>query len=654
MSARIRFQGGPLAGRIYVFEDDQDSIVVGRDPDRCDVVLPPELTAVGREHLELRRSLGRYRVRHGADHPVLLDGKPILNDTELPEVAALQLGPEGPVMVVQTLGAATVPPTIDHTDTTPDVPTLLVDVVERSRVNRRIAAFTALVLLVLAVVGVLAFRDTGARVRDVSDEQVRVRAMLASEASTRETLAEEQRRATQALAGHIEGLDRSIEKIQPDVSGLRKAVAGMGPRMQGMEERVARLGPRIRSALQAAAPSVYLVMVRKGSGLEAALGSAWVAKKGTLVTNAHVGRAFETIRKDPRFADAELFVRAPGPRPRDHDVVRIVTHPGWQVFRKLWEEYRPTDVDLAGHLNPLVTSGAADVALLEVTGGDDLAPTLLIAPQEDLERLKAGDVVGSVGYPSEDMASGGVNPARPSPTTQIAHITAMTNFFLAPDEPSGTLLVQHSLPAAGGASGSPILDENGHVVAVLNAGNVTVGGLGQRIPSAVLVNFAQRADLVRELLDGTAAKHQVARTKRWREGIRTFTSLRAAVEKNALAYLESYLAAVRKKAGVEPERIRDEQGILGSALSAPPPVTSNDLDLALPGRGTYVFFVYAAMGRRVGLTILDPKDRKRVLDRVTADHFFAVIQIAADAKADVRVRVTGFSDTEYRLQVWRF
>ena len=52
--------GGRLGAAL---SPSKDLIVIGRDPDRCDVVLPEDLTMVGREHLALKRTVGRYRLR---------------------------------------------------------------------------------------------------------------------------------------------------------------------------------------------------------------------------------------------------------------------------------------------------------------------------------------------------------------------------------------------------------------------------------------------------------------------------------------------------------------------------------------------------------------------------------------------------------------
>ena len=654
MSARIRFRGGPLAGKVFEFDDEKDLIVVGRDPERSDVVLPEDLTMVGREHLALKRSVGRYRLRLGGDHAVFLDGRLAIHDQELPEVASLRLGEKGPEMIVQTLGTTAIAPTIDDGVKPTDVPTLLVETVNRTAVNRRILALTAVLLAGLTGIGVWAFRDAGKKVARVTEEQAKVRGMLEEEAAVRERVATEQSEATSRLKTEMATLDDDLERLKPDVSGLRSALAGLGPRMQGVEERIQRLTPRLRERLQSAAASVYVVVMRRGDGKEDAVGTAWVASPDQVVTNAHVVDLFETIRKAPGFEGTEFFLRSAGKSPRDHAITSMKTHPGWRVFGELWDAYRPTDVTITGNLSPLRTSGACDVALLEVEDAEHLGAPLAIADDAALAALGAGDVVGFVGYPAEDMVVGGVNLSHPSPTTQVAHVTAVTNFFLATDDPAYTTLVQHALPATGGASGSPIFNDQGEVVAVLNAGNITVGGMGQRIPSAVLVNFAQRADLVRELLDGTAPTRQEARTKRWQEGIQTFTSFRSAVEANALEFLDRYLEEVTTKEGRPPERILDVSDVLGSSQPNPPPATANDLPVAIPVPGTYVFFAYAPMGLGVGLAVRDAANPTSVIGQDRPDHWHAVLQVEVQDKVDLLLQVVGRADTEYKLMGFGF
>ncbi len=652
MSARIRFRGGPLAGKVYEFDDDHASIVVGRDPERCDVVLPADWVAVGREHLALHRSLGRYRLVLSPNHAVYLDGERALSDTTLPDVATLTLGENGPRMVVHTVGSDAVPPTLEPEESAPDTPALLVAAIRRSRANRRILLVTAGALVMLALAAVGALHATSRRVGAVSEEQASVRGRLAAESETLRKIEAEQHEVTEGLRSRLEGMDASLEKLRPDLTGLRQAVAGLGPRMQGLEERIQRLSPRIREALHRAAPSVYVVIVRREQG-DDVFGTAWVGGPGVLVTNAHVARLFEQMKERPDLADASLVARSPGKEPKDHVVESVEIHPGWQAFTALWDEYRPTDVDVAGRLNPLYTAGACDVALLHVSDPDTLAPPLEIAPEADLLALDAGDVVGFVGYPAENMASGGVNPSRPIAQTQVAHVTAVTNYFLAPDEPEDALLVQHSLPATGGASGSPILDPDGRVVAVLNAGNVTIGGFGQRIPSAVLVNFAQRADLVSELLEHRAAAAQEGRTKRWREGIRVFTSLRAAVERNSLDVERRYLAVVEAREGKKPEALEQRDGVLGAGQTSPEPQTKDEIQVHLPGAGLYVFFVYAAMGQSVGLEAAPAATPDAPIGTDRRDRWYALIEMKADGETDLVVRVLGPRDTEYRLHTWR-
>jgi hypothetical protein len=113
---------------------------------------------------------------------------------------------------------------------------------------------------------------------------------------------------------------------------------------------------------------------------------------------------------------------------------------------------------------------------------------------------------------------------RPTPITQLGNIVAQTDFFLLRRPGKARHLIMHSLPAAGGASGSPIVNRMGEVVAVYNAANVHIADFDDRIPSAVDINFGQRADLVRELLDGTAEALTESRRAEREEDFSLFVS----------------------------------------------------------------------------------------------------------------------------------
>src|SRR5690606_28555022 len=104
-------------------------------------------------------------------------------------------------------------------------------------------------------------------------------------------------------------------------------------------------------------------------------------------------------------------------------------------------------------------------------------------------------------------------------------------------------LVQHDVGATGGASGSPMINAEGEVVAVLSAVNFIFLNNGEiRIPSGASINFAQRADLVEELVEGTAADRLPTYEAQWREALQLFTGFRSVLPDLLLSDLQSMLA----------------------------------------------------------------------------------------------------------------
>src|SRR5262249_15387300 len=137
------------------------------------------------------------------------------------------------------------------------------------------------------------------------------------------------------------------------------------------------------------------------------------------------------------------------------------------------------------------------------------APALIVATDVDLTALTPGTGVAIVGYPSESMAGPRDNHVA---QTISGEITALTSAFQQPAASADAILVHHNLPRGGGSSGSRFRARCGGGVASQWAGNVPAGAKG-RLP--IGTGYAQRIDLLREMLAGGAETNQWARQLAW-------------------------------------------------------------------------------------------------------------------------------------------
>ena len=186
-----------------------------------------------------------------------------------------------------------------------------------------------------------------------------------------------------------------------------------------------------------------------------------------------------------------------------------------------------------------------------------------------------------------------VNVTAPVPQTQIARITATTDFFLVAGPPATRHLVQHSLPGTGGASGSPIFNAKGEVIAAFNAVNFTFVKQGEetlRAGSAVNVNFGQRADLVTELIEGRAASQTEARQKLWTERLSAFTS--------ATDYIIKQFEGQAKVTGAKP--VLDERVVLKPAGAGDPTAR---VEYAVPGPGHILIMAEALDTTQIAMVV---------------------------------------------------
>lgn len=262
--------------------------------------------------------------------------------------------------------------------------------------------------------------------------------------------------------------------------------------------------------------SVYLVAIKKGDSI-IGQGTAWVVGDGILATNAHVVEGLLDAYEQSGGALSGVVVSPKSPDHIVHNIIDMEMHPHYRAFFEHQSKtYRLMDDGSEINLTP-----AYDVALLTVDQPERLASPLDIAPKSDLKNLDSGELLAFIGYPMEDAIGGGVNFQKPTPQVQFGAVTSVTDYFMVGENDARNHLIQHNLPAHGGASGSPVFDLNGNVVALFNAGNV-VFVEGHRIATGIGVNFAQRADVLTELMREEVTDIEAERIAFWGERLSQF------------------------------------------------------------------------------------------------------------------------------------
>jgi Trypsin-like peptidase domain len=284
------------------------------------------------------------------------------------------------------------------------------------------------------------------------------------------------------------------------LTGLGVAVVAVGA---AEYFHVLDVGGQISDAVrQQLIRSAYFVVTPNGL-LRTVFGTAFPIDKHILATNAHVAAAAAGLG-----AGQKMIVRSPGQNGKVYEVVGSSIHPGYAAFLNF------LDTDYIRTNNANLEVPGYDVALLQVREELPADAILTLASDDELRGLKVGTALATAGYPTEAIAGGGVQEYGSTPQYHEGAITEMTDFFFLPTDLAHAELVQHSLPSAGGSSGSPIVTSSGHVVALLSAGN-SAGKEGSRISSGALINYGQRVDLLRHLIDGSAGSEVAADRPYW-------------------------------------------------------------------------------------------------------------------------------------------
>ncbi|HEX5051950.1 MAG TPA: trypsin-like peptidase domain-containing protein [Planctomycetota bacterium] len=528
MKVTLRVLDGSLAGKEFDFDLQEGTEVrIGRHPVRCQLVLPPDYSTVSRQHCVLRSVLGRVRVRVNKENPVFVAGAPAWDESVVRDGAELRLGAQGPrlQMVIHNSESAvdlraTVAIAAGYVPPEQAVQEEAHRTAEELRGHRRKVWIGAMLLGAAAAVGLF----------------VAIEAHVEAGKLVATTLTAAQRQSVLDLVGR---------SSQPKVD----------------------LGDVVR----AASPSIYCVVDNDGTSVRP-LGTAWVLDRdnGQVATNSHVAE---------EFVQGRMFLRSVGRQGEDIPIAAARQHPGYQRYTQLCEKFAGALMIDGGASSKTVV--ACDVALLQVPeeARARLAPALPVLDAKGFAQIRAGRACASVGFPAEGLA---FNVDRPQSRSHLGHVIAVSDFFMAPASLEAAQLVHTDLPVNGGSSGSPVLDEDGRVLGIINAGSFTLGMEGRRIPIAG-TTYAQRIDLLQELiLDDKGA--QSARELTWESAF-------LAMVDNAKKSLEQVLTErFRRVVAAGRDDVKVEVVVRGrSELAWDGKIAESDFAFQAPSSARYLF-----------------------------------------------------------------
>ncbi len=417
----------------------------------------------------------------------------------------------------------------------------------------------------------------------------------------------------------IDVVEAKVASLATAVDDLAKLSAEQRTTLNALADDLKRTRGSVAEAARAMQPSVYLVTIKTPDGNLRPLATAWVVdrKRGLLATNAHVAELHKQVSSYAADLpnDSPLVVCSPGENGHTFEVIDVTIHPGYDAFTKLWETFDPSRPLGSQALEPIANAGpACDVALLHVEPNENLAPELKLASDETIRGLSAGDPVAMAGYPLEGILLGGVNVKQPFSELDVGIVKAVTDFFGSPAHDAELQLIHHSVASAGGASGSPIVNAAGEVVAVHNAANLfdcTVLDKNSKPTSQVRVgspsniHYGQRIDLVRELLGDADARasRQAQRAAEWKTRIAMFytpgrlETARWALDDNARQFAKDLESSgeytVQKTALDKPQ--------YSSTADATARQMMHRAELPLPSAGYYVVAALGQSGQPVSL-----------------------------------------------------
>lgn len=322
---------------------------------------------------------------------------------------------------------------------------------------------------------------------------------------------ERQEKLQEQLAGVV-----GVQEVQPpNNGGDTPPVVNPEKPKQNVTPPAVNSGDSFRQKLLTMRHSVFTVGVEH-NGKFKNCGTLWQLQDGVLATNAHVvyglGRSRAELIQQGVPKDKIAYVALGGPEHKHRITLKLetVVHPiylehqqRWNQFiNKVWEKQGK---ETASQLSTMLPIAGGDVALMYVATGQSM-PALALASQDTLEnKMNPTDSIAYIGFPSENLAKL-TNYGMPAQQIDLGTVMSLTDFDQRPGTPKTRQLIHNDIVADGGASGSPIFNDQGEVVSVLSAGSVVFLSQGASTGGSVRVRtgvvYSQRVDLVKDLLAG--------------------------------------------------------------------------------------------------------------------------------------------------------
>jgi FHA domain/Trypsin-like peptidase domain len=204
-----------------------------------------------------------------------------------------------------------------------------------------------------------------------------------------------------------------------------------------------------------------------------------ITKEGKLATNGHI-----------TYPAAEALKAGRN--------VEVISHGGKHVFPVIAAVSHPQYINWPGGLIEYQTP---DVGILTVRlpVGEYLSNVTELASEEELRKLSPGAQLCYIGFPGwSDYAS----LKKVEPHIYKGGLTRLTTLKEESGDFPNLYLLQHDMASTGGASGSPIFNRDGKVVAIHNSGRtVSAAGPGGHITSIPSgPSNGIRIDLLKDLL----------------------------------------------------------------------------------------------------------------------------------------------------------